>query len=343
MKRRDFITLLGGAAAWPLAARAQQPGVPVVGFLRSTCSAASTESQRFRQGLKEAGFIEGQNVAIEYCHADDQVDRLPPMAAELIRRPVSVIIGNSPSARAAKAAPEQCQLSSLVEATRSGTASWPASTGPAAMSRAWFFLQRVRDEATGAFGPACAKGDNRHAGQPWHGKRDRAKRCAGRWRATGQELIIFDVASVRDIETAFATLVQRGVDALFVGGRCFIVLEIKNASSRWRPAMRWRRPIVSNSTVTSRRPDELRVKPKRCLSPSRCVCRAHPQGREAEPTFPVMQSTKFEFVINLKTAKTLGLESAADAACARRRGDRIEAFCCCTAYVASWHIAAPEV
>jgi ABC-type uncharacterized transport system substrate-binding protein len=106
MKRREFITLAGGAAAaWPLAARAQGPTMPVIGFLRSTSLAVSTPMVTgFRQGLTAAGFTEGQDVAIEYRYADNQLERLPGLVTELIRLPVTVIVANSIAALSAKAA-----------------------------------------------------------------------------------------------------------------------------------------------------------------------------------------------------------------------------------------------
>src|SRR5215831_15976756 len=102
--RRKFLATLSGAAAWPLAARAQQPAMPVIGFLRTSLTDVPHYVTAFGQGLREAGFVEGQNVTIEFRSAEDQADKLPSLVADLLRQQVALIVGNTPSALAAKAA-----------------------------------------------------------------------------------------------------------------------------------------------------------------------------------------------------------------------------------------------
>src|SRR5262245_65766450 len=222
MKRREFITLLGGtAAAWPLAARAQQPTMPVIGFLRDAPLADATHLvASFRQGLKEAGFIESQNVLIEYRSAEDQAHRLPALVADLVREQVALIVGNTPSALAAKAATTTVPIVF-------GTGNYVVISGLVAS------LNRPGGNATGVSFLISAVGTKRlelllqlvpkaaaiamlvDPNAPDAERERRVVQAAA--HAIGQEFIVVEVRSDRDIETAFATFAQRGAGGLFVG------------------------------------------------------------------------------------------------------------------------------
>jgi len=221
MKRREFITLLGSAAAWPLAAHAQQPGMPVIGFLRSTPSAGFMHFvAAFQQGLKEEGFVEGQNVAIEYRWADNQLDRLPGLAAELVRRQVAVIVGNTPAAEVAKTATETIPIIFV-------TGEDPVTTGlVASLNRPSGNVTGVVFFASGHLGtkrmellcemvPKAAiiavLMDPKFATE--------LPAIEGAGRALGRQILVLNAVSERELDAAFSQMVQAG--AVLVGGGPF--------------------------------------------------------------------------------------------------------------------------
>ena len=311
MRRREFVTLLGGAAAaWPLAARAQLPAMPVIGFLRSASFAnVSHFVTAFRRGLKEAGFVEGQNVTIEFRSAEDRPDRLPALATDLIRRPVALIVGDIISAIAAQAATTTVPI---VFATGAD----PVTEGLVAS------LNRPGGNVTGVVFFNAVLGAKRlellrqlvpkvttngvlvYPNNPSTEAERRDVQAAA--QAVGQQLIILDVSNDRDIETAFTTIVQRGAGALLVGTGAFLNSHrerlVALAAHHGLPASYgWREAVVAGGL----------------MSYGASITDAYRQagiyaGRilkgEKPADLPVMRSTKIEFVINLKTAKTLGLE-----------------------------------
>ena len=310
MKRRRFITLLGGAAAWPLAARAQQPSMPVVGFLRSSSSADSRNLvAAFRQGLREAGFVEGQDYAIEYRWADNQLDRLPSLVADLLRRPVAVIVGNTPSALAAKAATKTVPI---VFATGGN----PVREGLVAS------LNRPGGNVTGVSFISVELGAKRlgllRELRPGAAriavfvdpKFPTIERFISEVRdaasAMGQQIEVLYIGSDREIESAFTMLVQRGAGALLCGSGGLLYsrrdLIVALAARHRTPAIYDQRDYVAAGGLMSYAPSFTDAYRQAGIYAGRILKGEKPAG------LPVMQPTKFELVINLTTAKALGLD-----------------------------------
>ncbi|MGA8951655.1 MAG: ABC transporter substrate-binding protein [Xanthobacteraceae bacterium] len=306
-----MIALLGGVAAtWPLAARAQQPAMPVVGFLRSaTLTDAAAFVAAFRQGLKEEGYVEGHNVAIEFRAADNHLDRLPALLAELIRIPVAAIAANSVAAIAAKAATTTIPIvfASGDDPVKDGLVasfSRPGgnATGVSFISGA---LGAKRLELLGQIVPKGSKIAALVNPATLETKADQEDVEAAAQKS-GQPIIVLDVANSSDIETAFNTIVQRGAGAVLVGPGAFLTSKrqlLIDLAARYRlPALYPLRDSAVAGGLISYGADLVDAYRQVGNYVGRILKGAKPAD------LPVQQPTKFNLVINLKTAKALGLD-----------------------------------
>jgi putative ABC transport system substrate-binding protein len=308
IKRRAFMTLLGGAAAaWPLAARAQQ--MPVIGFLHPS-SPDLYRVRAFRQGLKDAGLIDGENVAIEYRWADNQIDRLPALAMELVQRRVTVIAtGGPPSVFAAKAATATIPIVFVVgeDPVRLGLVTSLARPGGNLTGINFFAvelaakrLELLRELVPGAARIATLVNPTNVAASE-STLRD-VEQAA---RAMGLQIQVFDVRSIGEIDAAFATFAHERSDGLFVANDPFFIdRRVQLAQLAARHAL----PAIHQ--------DRLFTEVGGLMSYGASVGDAWRQvgvhtGRilkGAKPAdLPVEQPTKFELVINASTARMLGL------------------------------------
>jgi putative tryptophan/tyrosine transport system substrate-binding protein len=307
MKRRDFITLLGGAAAWPLAARAQQPQMPVVGFLSG---ASNSSLAGFQQGLSEAGYIEGKNVAIEYRSAAGQYDRLLALAADLVRHRVAVIAAVSTSAPglAAKSATSVIPVVFQTGGDPVQDGLVPRMNRPGGnvtgVSRLSVALEPKRLELLHEVAPKASV-----IGFLLNPLNPRTQLLVQQMRepvrSLGLNLNVLEASTEGELNTAFASSVQQGVGALLVAQEPsynrWLERIVALAARHTMPAMYGNRIYAvagglmtyDASVVDSMR--QVGVYVGRILK------------GEKPGDLPVLQPTKFEFVINLKTAKALGL------------------------------------
>jgi putative tryptophan/tyrosine transport system substrate-binding protein len=312
MRRRDFITLLSVAAAWPLAARAQQSTMPVIGFLGSLSPETYTVRLRaFRQGLKEQGYVEGQNVAIEYRWADGHYDRLPMLAAELVHRQVTVIVagGGTPSAVAAKAAtatipvvfevaidPIQAGLVASLHqpgGNLTGVTNLNVEVGPKR-------LELLRELLPTATVLAVVVNPN-SAVLTEQFLRDLHSAAP----ALGMQLHVLHASTERDLDMVFAALGQLRADALLIGPDNFFyahqeqlgALALRHAV----PTIHQYRSFVMAGGLMTYGASE--TEPYRLVG----ISAGKILKGEKPGDLPVQRSTKVELAINLKTAKALGL------------------------------------
>jgi len=309
--RRAFITLLGGtAAAWPLAARAQQLAIPVVGFLRSaSLDNATPLVSAFRQGLKEAGYIEGQNVAVEFRSAEGHNDQLPRLVAELVRLPVAVIVCNVTAASAAKGVTSTVPIvfatgddpvgEGLVTSLSrpGGNITGVSFLGNALGAKQVELLHELVPKAT----TIAVLVDTNYQGSV-SGLTD----VEAATHSLGQQLIVLRASSERDLDMASATLAQRRVDALIVLGAAFFLSRrdqiIAMAAQHRLPAIYQVPDFAAAGGLMSYGASIRDAYRLVGVYTGRILHGAKPAD------LPVQQSTKLELIINLKTAKAFGLD-----------------------------------